>query len=95
MFPDPAADDEDEEEEEETRGRKGRRGESSTMPAQSAAEFIVRIEQFVRHHLSLAKKRGGVKDEYKDGLVYEERKATLHQALSAAKKSKKCLRCAA
>jgi DNA-directed RNA polymerase I subunit RPA1 len=92
MFPDPGADADDDEEEE---GGKGRRGESSTMPAQSAAEFMVRIQQFVKHHISLAKRSGGIKDEYKDGLVYEERKATLHQALSAAKKSKKCLRCSA
>jgi hypothetical protein len=101
MFPDPVADDEEDLEDDELEGggsgskKKGRRGESSAMPAQNAAEFIVRIDKFVKHHLALAKKRGGVKDEYKDGLVYEERKATLQQALVAAKKPKKCLRCAA
>jgi DNA-directed RNA polymerase I subunit RPA1 len=97
MFPDPVEDEEDDGEEIEggAKRKKGRRGESSAMPAQSAAEFMVRIDKFVKHHLALAKKQGaGVRDEYKDGLVYEARKATLHQALSAAKKAKKCLKCA-
>jgi len=66
---------------------------AAAIPAETAAEFIVRMEGYVKHHLHSAKKRGGVKDEYKDGLVYEERKRVLHDF--GRKAWGKCTRCSA
>jgi DNA-directed RNA polymerase I subunit RPA1 len=67
-------------------------GEQS-FPAEGIAEFIVRMENYVNHQLKAAAKVGGVRDEYKDGLVYEERKKVLSEF--AKKTYAKCNRCMA
>ncbi len=66
---------------------------ATALPAETAAEFVVRMEEYVRYQLKMAKKRGGVKDEYKDGLVYEERKRVLHEF--GKKNWGRCTRCTA
>lgn len=65
---------------------------------ESAAEFMVRIEAYVYHHLKLAKQNAGgsdskVEDGYKDGLVFEERKKLLHEF--GKKIWNRCTRCTA
>lgn len=66
---------------------------AAAIPKETAAEFVVRMEEYVKYQLHIAKKRGGVKDEYKDGLVYEERKRVLHDF--GRKGWVKCARCTA
>lgn len=56
----------------------GEEDEDADVPAETAAEFILRMETYVKVVLKSKKKRG-VRDDYKDGLVYEERKRVLHE----------------
>lgn len=50
----------------------------SAVPAETAAEFILRMEEYVKAVLKHKKKKH-VRDDYKDGLVFEERKRVLHE----------------
>jgi DNA-directed RNA polymerase I subunit RPA1 len=68
---------------------------AADIPAERAAEFVVRIEQFVAQALDYARKMGRTSDEYKDGLVYEERKRVLAEFIKAAQGWKRCSRCQA
>ncbi|CAK9780803.1 beta and beta-prime subunits of DNA dependent RNA-polymerase [Cutaneotrichosporon oleaginosum] len=50
----------------------------ANVSAESAAEFILRIETYVKQVLKLRKKKDE-RDAYKDGLVYEERRRVLQE----------------
>lgn len=65
------------------------------VPAERAAEFIVRIEQFVATALEHSRRLGQTSDDYKDGLVYEERKRVMNEFIKAAQGWKRCSRCQA
>jgi DNA-directed RNA polymerase I subunit RPA1 len=65
-------------------------------PSESAAERLIRMEGFVKHALSQARKRGIGNDSYKDGLVYEERKRVVAEFYAMATKTwRRCTRCKA
>ncbi|ORY24297.1 putative DNA-directed RNA polymerase I 190 kDa polypeptide [Naematelia encephala] len=70
---------------------------AAQLSAQTAAEYILRIENFTKHALSIAKRKGTGKDAYKEGLVFEERKQVMHETLAASGKpwARRCLRCQA
>ena len=63
------------------------------IPAESAADFMHRMDQFVNVAIAMARQQGRGNDEYKDGLVYEERKRVLAEFVKAAQGWKKCTRC--
>lgn len=50
----------------------------ASLPAESAAEFILRMEQYVKAVLKQAKKKH-VRDDYKDDLVFQERRRVLNE----------------
>ena len=71
---------------------------SGAVPVETAAEHIVKLEDYVRYKLHQANKRGGGKDDYRDGVVYEERRALLEEVLkgdSSRSWRTKCSRCRA
>jgi DNA-directed RNA polymerase I subunit RPA1 len=68
--------------------------EHEAVPTETAAEFIARIDAYVQHCLKRASNGGQTsKDAYKDGLVYQERKSTLHEFNKKA--WNKCAHCMA
>lgn len=67
--------------------------EAEEIAAETAAEFIVRLENFTNAALAMGRKKGAGKDDYKDGLVYEERKMLLAEFVKACVQYKKCARC--
>lgn len=67
--------------------------EVANTTAESAAEFIDRIEQFCSIALKQARRAGRGRDDYKDGLVYEERKRLFADFIKAAQNYKRCYRC--
>lgn len=56
---------------------------------------MVRMDNFVEQAMQYARAKGLGKDEYKDGLVYEERKRVLADFVRAAQGWKRCSRCQA
>ncbi|KAL7423169.1 hypothetical protein Q5752_002469 [Cryptotrichosporon argae] len=66
--------------------------DDDVVPAEGAAEFIIRLESYVKTVLR-AKHKRGAKDEYKDGLVFEERKRVLGEF--SKKLYGKCFHCQA
>lgn len=95
----PTARDEEPEEEEETEGgkKKDKKAKGATIDPQTAADFIVKLQKYVKGQLHRAAKRGGTKDEYKDGLVYTERRALLDEVLRVQQRPwrVRCSRCLA
>ena len=67
-------------------------------PMETANDHIAKLDNYVKFQLHDAKKRGIVRDDYRNGVVYEERRALLEEVLkgpiSQAWK-KKCSRCQA
>jgi DNA-directed RNA polymerase I subunit RPA1 len=90
-----AADDDDEEQGSKKKAKKGPK--VGAVDAQTAEESIIRLEKYVEAQLHRASKRGGTKDAYKDGLVYQERRALLDDVLRVQSRSwrVKCTRCLA
>lgn len=77
-------------------GAKDSEGEEDEeeVPAETAEEFIKRIETFTMDALVRARQSGaGGKDDYKDGLVYEERKSILSEFVKACAGWKRCMSC--
>ncbi|ORX40060.1 hypothetical protein BD324DRAFT_254113 [Kockovaella imperatae] len=73
-------------------------GGATMVPVETAAEHIVKLDDFVRYALHQAKKHGAEKDNYRDGVVYEERRALLEEVLkgdSSRSWRTKCSRCRA
>ena len=66
-----------------------------SIPAETAAEVMVRINKYVEASLKIAKRQGKGKDEYKDGLVFEERQKVLAEFARQSSQWKKCSRCLA
>lgn len=89
----PSAIREEEDEDAEDAPKKGRSTQS--IPAQVLAESIEKMKAYVKDNLHRAKKRGNVKDGYKDGLVYTERRQLLDEVLRVQSKSwrVRCSRC--
>ena len=75
----------------------GKKAKAAAVSAQTAAEHIVRLEAYVKEQLHKAKKRGTTQDSYKDGLVYQERRALLDDVLRVQQRSwrVRCTRCQA
>lgn len=70
--------------------------ETAEIPAETAAQFVKRLVAFTDNALAQARRTGaGGKDDYKDGLVYEERKALLSTFVKALVGWKRCQRCQA
>lgn len=69
--------------------------EGGAVPAETAAELIIRIEKFVQQVLRKPRQAGQPKDQYKDGLVFEERKKVLAEFAREGTRYKKCSRCLA
>ncbi len=92
---DEADDDDDEEEETQKKAKKGPK--VGTVDPQTAEESIIKLGKYVEAQLHRASKKGGAKDGYKDGLVYQERRALLDDVLRVQQRSwrVKCSRCAA
>jgi hypothetical protein len=67
-----------------------------TVPVETAADLLVRMDGFVASQLHEAKKKTTGKDAGLDGMIYEERKAA-RKELSArlAKSRSRCQKCRA
>ena len=87
----------EEEEDPEEEGTKAKKPRVQAVDAKTAAEAIERLKAYVAHELSRARKRGGKKDDYKDGLVYTERRVLLDDVLKVQQRPwrVKCSRCGA
>lgn len=76
--------------------KKNKKAKPTTIDPETAADFIVKLQKYVKVQLHRAAKKGsGVKDEYKDGLVYTERRALLDDVLRVQQRPwrVKCSRC--
>lgn len=64
---------------------------------ETAGEYIVRMDNFAKSAVHKAKKRGAGKDDYKDGLVYQERRELLDGFLRPGSRPwmRRCGRCSA
>jgi hypothetical protein len=69
---------------------------AATLPVETAADLLVRMEGFVTSQLHEAKKKSTGKDAGLDAMIYEERKAA-RKELSArlAKSRARCQKCRA
>ena len=69
--------------------------EAAAIASETAGEYIVKLGQFVKNTLKEVRKRGIRQDDYKDGLVYQERKETLDGVFRTGGRSwmRKCTRC--
>lgn len=74
-------------------GEQGDAAGENDIPAESAAEFIQRMENFTNQAIALFHREGRTRDDYKDGIVYEERKRVLHEFVKLAQGWKRCTRC--
>ena len=68
---------------------------ATKVPPQTAAEYIVRIRGFVKTSLHVAKKKGIGRYDYKDGLVFQERREVLDGVFKTAGRPwrGRCTRC--
>ena len=70
----------------------------AAVPLETAKDHIAKLQNYVKFHLHNAKKRGLVRDNYRNGVVYEERKTVLEEVLkgeSSRAWRNKCSRCQA
>jgi DNA-directed RNA polymerase I subunit RPA1 len=65
------------------------------IAADDAAEIMIRIDKFTETALRQARADKRSRDNYKDGLVYEERKKLLAEFARKSAEWKKCTRCLA
>ena len=85
----------------DTEDPKGEQDESGggsfpVMP-QVAGEYIAKVEAFVKDALRKARKQGVGRNDYKDGLVYQERREILNAFFMIGGRSwlRRCARCTA
>lgn len=78
-------------------GEAPREAAAAAIAPERAAEYVIRLNEFVKNKLKRAEKRGIGKDEYKDGLVYQERKQVLGGVLKTGGRpwNRRCARCLA
>ena len=72
-----------------------RETQGGQVAPQNAAEHIIKVDKYVKGALAMAKKQAIGKDEYKDGLVFEERRALLDGVFKQTGRpwARKCSRC--
>ncbi len=70
---------------------------AARIAPETAGDYIVRLGKYVKDAVHQAKKSRIVKDAYKDGLVYQERKELLDGVLRTGGRPwmRKCARCLA
>lgn len=76
-----------------TSEKKGKlEGDEDDEPTETFEDYELRVKTFVAAHLAGAS--SSKRDNYKDGQVYQERKAVIHEFLKATL-TKKCQSCGA